>query len=122
MINSDDDRENAGGEGPGERSDKHRLELSRLEAALIGGVFLLIGGWLTYAVNSNEESMERIATGIASQLTESKEFMATQTQDLKERLDRIENRVVFLEQNRQTSTDADQDANIALAAHEGQSH
>ena len=126
MVESED-RANAGAEGPGEK--KSRSPSWSLVATLIGGIFLLINGWLTYAVYSNKESMEVRAAAIAQQLENSnrsmavqlddlKRSMATQMEDLKERLDRVDDRVLFLEQNRQVSTDADRNADIAFAADE----
>lgn len=121
MVDSED-RKNAGGEGPGERSDRYPPWLWPLVISLIGGIFLVINGWLTYMASSNKAWMESRADAIADQLKESDEFMAIQMQDLKKRLDRVDDRVVFLEQNRRTSTDADRGTDIALTVHDGEPH
>ena len=113
------DRANAGAEGPGERRDGYPRWFWPLMTALIGGFFLLANGWLTYMASSNKEWMESRAAAIAKQLEDSNKSIATQLEDLKKRLDRVDDRVLFLEQNRKVSTDADRGADIALAVHEG---
>lgn len=77
-----------GGEGPGE-APRRPWPPWAVVAAVIGGLFVLASGWAAHVASTNKDLMEA-----------RHETITTQPEDIKDRLDRLEDRLVFLEQNR----------------------
>ena len=80
----------AGGDGPDEVGGRRWPPwLVPVIASLIGGFFILLNGWFAYIASSSKDVMEA-----------RNETLTRQLDDMKERIDRLDDRVIFLEQNR----------------------
>ena len=84
-----DDPQLGGGEGPGERGGRFPPWLAPLVTAVITGGFLLLNGWFAYIASTSNELM-----------TANTRALNTELQDVKNRLDRLDDRLTHLEQLR----------------------
>lgn len=93
-----DDPQLAGAEGPGERRGGLFIppRLVPLVAAAIGGGFILLNGWFAYVASTSN-----------SLLQANTQALRTELQDVKNRLDRLDERLTHLEQLRMSAMERD---------------
>lgn len=82
----------------GERPEAPRKEsppfwATPLAAALVLGLFTVLNAWFVYLASSAKDASEAHY-----------ESLATELNDMKARMDRMDDRIIFLEQNRRAAT------------------
>ena len=108
MADEGADQPLGGGDGPAERLREPSPWFVPIISAVVVGVFTILNGWFTYVSVTSKEMTQVRLNNFTNQLV-----------DVKARLDRIDNRLLFLEQNRKNIADASASPEIAIVPNSG---